>query len=315
MKRINLIKLGLIFLLNLVLFSLGSKKAWAVVKTSGDLQVTYDDPLFSASTVWYPGLTETRSFKVKNIGSKKHQNYTKAEDYSDTGNLAQVLFLSLKKGSNYYFGSGMTKTMRDFWNQGDLRLTDINSGEELTYDITIYFSSSAGNEYQGKQAKFDLVIRFADTDDEVVIGVGGDGDGGDGAVVSALSDLSFQIGGYLPVFYEEEEEVEEKGEVEGVIEEEGEVKGEATCPWWESLWWLPLLIQAVLSFLYYFLIRKREIKNWFSVPLMLGILSQIVHWILGCQCALSFLCPWYWLFNLLIFSFSSFYYQNLKSKI
>ncbi len=95
--------------------------------------------------------------------------------------------------------------------------------------------------------------------------------------------------------------------VQGAEAEEGQgqVRGvEAACPWFKTLWWLPLLIQSILLLIYR-LFLKDEIKIDKRIfvlipPFLLAVISQIVHWILGCDCAVSSLCEWYWVFNLLI---------------
>ncbi len=92
--------------------------------------------------------------------------------------------------------------------------------------------------------------------------------------------------------------VEEKEEIKGVEEE---VLGEEACTDEYYVWWLPLVVQAALSMLYLLFIRKKEgFEFWWFPPLLLAAISQIVHFILGCNCATGQWCPRYWVFNLTI---------------
>jgi len=110
--------------------------------------------------------------------------------------------------------------------------------------------------------------------------------------------------------------VEEEKEVKGVGEE---VLGEEACTDEYHRWWLPLVIQAILTFGYLWFIRKREekAKRWWLIPIVLAILSQIVHGILDCNCATGEWCPRYWLLNLIVLTvllFAYYFFRKRKSK-
>jgi hypothetical protein len=79
-------------------------------------------------------------------------------------------------------------------------------------------------------------------------------------------------------------------------------------------WWIPLIIQLALSFIYIW--KRWRDKIWWFVIGFGGILSQIIHQILGCNCATGGLCPWYWLFNLIILflSVGIFFYRKGRKK-
>jgi hypothetical protein len=88
-------------------------------------------------------------------------------------------------------------------------------------------------------------------------------------------------------------------------EETGQVKGEGTsCRWWNYWWWLPLVIQGVLSLGYRYWLKKKQDQGeevlWshYLFFVFLGIVSQIIHIILGCWCVQSVWCSRYWLLNL-----------------
>ncbi len=99
--------------------------------------------------------------------------------------------------------------------------------------------------------------------------------------------------GFLPGVLGTEEEVEGVG---------GKVLGEEACTDEYYRWWLPLVVQTILTLSYLWFIRKREekTKRWWLFPFLLAILSQVGHEILSCTCATGEWCPRYWLLNLII---------------
>lgn len=167
----------LIFLVIVFLFGISSN-VFAKTETSGDLQVTYDDPLFPSSIIWHPGLSATKSFTVKNLGSSTHTVSIQAINTSQIGNIANVFLFKINEGAVTRYGGADDKTLKNFWDAGQISLSDLNGGSSSTYDITITMLSSAGNEYQGKQAQFDLIIGFVGTPAQVVITGGGAGAAG-----------------------------------------------------------------------------------------------------------------------------------------
>jgi len=332
-----------IFIFVFLLFFFVSDPVLAVTKVSGDLELSYSpDPLFSSDIIWYPGLLKTRYFTVKNNDSQTHKIIINAQDEQETGGLSQVMFFEVLKGSNSLYGQSETKTINNFWNDGDVQLTDVNAGQQTEYTLKVSFWQGAGNEYQNKDLGFNILISFEGTDDEVVVEVddgddddddgdgddgGGDdsGDGTGGPTVTPpgviLSTFPFR-GGFFGAGAGDVEEVvededEDEGEVGGVEtgkKEEPEVKGETTCEWWYYLWWLPLVFQSLLTSAYYYWIKDkaRQFDFWWIFPIGLAVLSQLIHNLLGCECVRSSLCPYYWLFNLVILIFTSLGYWKIK---
>lgn len=168
MKRIIL----LIFLVTVFLFGVSSN-TFAVTETDGDLQVSWDDPLFSSSIVWYPGLTVEKSFTVKNIGTTTHQASLNTSNTSQTGDFANNLFFRVDEGATNHFGGSNDKTMKNFWDNGETNLSNISAGNSSIYAISVAMPSELGNEFQDKTAKFDLIVGFLGTDSKVTISGGG----------------------------------------------------------------------------------------------------------------------------------------------
>lgn len=170
--------LPILLLLSILLIP-SPQKAYAKTKTSDELQVTYEDPLFPSSVIWYPGLSITKSFTVKNLGSSSQTVSIKATNTSQTGNIADVFLFKVTEARVNHYGGTDGKTLKNFWDEGQISLSDLNGKETTSYDITITMLTSAGNEYQGKQARFDLIVGFVGTPTQVTItGAGGGGIGG-----------------------------------------------------------------------------------------------------------------------------------------
>lgn len=305
--------------------------AVAVVETSGDLQVTYDSPLFEPTILWYPSLEKIRNFKVKNLGSETQTVYTQSTNELQTGNLASVFFTRFIQGGSNLYGGSDSKTMNQFFNDGQINLSDLSGGQEKQYDMAMKFWQGAGNQYQNKQVKFDLIVGFKGEDEQVVIegggtddsgdgnggdSNGGDGDGGDGGIGGATAsspapvlNISYFPAGRGEVAGEATEASPQPSVEQATLEDKPEVKGAAYSPW-QSWWWLPLVFQFAITVFYYWLTRKKKIYLWWFFPMIISAISQLVHqfwW--GGECADSVWCQRYWLLNLAILLITSSYFK------
>lgn len=128
---------------------------------SGDLSIIYDEPLFSPSTVWYPGLNLRNTIVVKNLSKSTRSLGIKAINTSQIGKLSEVLIFKVDEDSNYIFGENNDKTLKDFWDiNNELKITDINPNETKTIGLTIHAPKTLTNEYQNKEVKLDIKIGF-----------------------------------------------------------------------------------------------------------------------------------------------------------
>ncbi|MCL4360183.1 fibronectin type III domain-containing protein [Patescibacteria group bacterium] len=164
---------GLFFLLSMFV-----RPVFALTKSSGDLEVTVDEPLFPPSVVWYPGLSVTKSFSAKNRGTSPHTLAVSAVHTTDENSLARFFFWNIAEAGTVLYGGGET-TMADFWNAGAVTLASLPPGAAKTIDLTAGMDPAAGNGTQGSAAAFDLVIGFTGTGESVTVsGTGGGGGGG-----------------------------------------------------------------------------------------------------------------------------------------
>lgn len=132
----------------------------AITQTVGEMTINHDEPLFPSSTVWYPGLSLRNTIEVKNTGGSVRGLGINSTNTSHTGGLIDVLILKVDDGGHYVFGGNDNKTMKDFWNEGDFEVANLEPYETKTIGFTISMPESLGNEYQSKEAKFDLIIGF-----------------------------------------------------------------------------------------------------------------------------------------------------------
>lgn len=159
MKKFLTLVFGLLFLVFLAV------PVQAVIKTTGDLRVTFDEPVFADTIVWYPGLETVGQVKVENIGLNSKTVQMATSNTSQTGDID--LQYSVKINANGVLAYG-SKTMRQFWDDGEIEFGSINAGGTKTFDFYISLPSSLGNEYQGTQAKFDLKVGFKGYDSVTV---------------------------------------------------------------------------------------------------------------------------------------------------
>src|SRR3972149_6165086 len=148
----------------------------SMVRAIGDLSVDFGvpegDPIFILNNM-LPSDTESRSADVTNNGSESLDVKVKAVVQSETGNISTVLSIIISEGAtDLYGGSSPTgpKHLSDFFAESGpngIPLSSINGGNNNTYIFKVTFDAEAGNEFQGKEVVFDLIIGIGGSDGEV----------------------------------------------------------------------------------------------------------------------------------------------------
>lgn len=237
--------------------------------------------------------------------------------------------------SAYLYGE-TGNTLDDLYGAGVISMGNIPASGTKYFDWTVIFNPLAGNEYQNAQTVFDFDLVFScgapapSPSPSSVPGSPTPGSPTPGSPTPSSPEpgtspsptpgpASFifeGVGGFLAdvLGIGEEPSPSPEPQIAGIEENIPEVKGEATCNWWYYLWWLPLVAQACLTFLYYHWLKDKQVTAWWLVPVLLAAISQIIHEILGCECVESRLCPWYWLFNLIILVNLTVYYLWRRQK-
>ena len=159
----------------------------AITQISGELQVTHDEPLFPDSQVWYPGLTKHNTIEVKNTAGSVRGLGVNSTNTLQTGGLADVLIFKIDDGGHFVYGGNDDKTLSDFWNSGGFEIANMGGFETKTIGFTVYMPGTLGNEYQGKEARFDLMIGFLNSSSVIFTASGGSGSGGGAAATSTTA--------------------------------------------------------------------------------------------------------------------------------
>jgi len=118
------------------------------------------DHMLSADNI-YPGFSTDETVEVTNTGDEPVDVYFKF-DLDGDDFLADKLKLYVMRTSDYSYrvgGSGDRMTLDDA--DGDELFIDrLSVGEDQDYKIKISFDKNAGNEYQDKEADFDIKMGF-----------------------------------------------------------------------------------------------------------------------------------------------------------
>jgi hypothetical protein len=164
-------------------------------------------PLFDEAN-FLPGESVTREVEVTNNSGESQSIATEAIDYPDPvpeDDLSRALSVVIREkgGSDLYGGTAGSKTLFNFYEDGEVYLSDIGDGSSKEYEYEISFPSDKGNEWQGKTTGFDILIGFQGTEN----GEGGDGEeNGDGETeVGGIAGF-FTLG--LTIFNEENKKAE-----------------------------------------------------------------------------------------------------------
>ncbi len=312
------------------------------VTCDGTCSISPDEPIFDEQNI-YPGYSATYNLTAKNNNSDTCTFMFSLADYNQTGGLGDVINLYIEESGTPLYSGLISALSGGGWQS----LSDIGPSLLKVYQFTAEMDTGADNQYQGRELTFDVNLRFecpgvspspsptaapssSPSDGEGTTGTssttgtgdssGGAGGGDDSSLLTAALAPFRAVLPRVRGVTAEEAPPETPAEVAGVEEEEGpgEVAG-IVCPWWKYPWWVPLVIQAALTIIYYHWENKREkekkINAWWFVPVFLALLSQLVHEILGCECVESKWCPWYWLFNLLILLVTTSYFRLRKKEV
>lgn len=163
-KRILKI-LFLVFLISGLVYFSGGINSFLKPSTTyavGDLTVNWGvpegDPIFVVSN-FAPGETETQSVDVQNDAATDREVGIRGIQTALTDSFADVLEVTISEGGTDLYGP---KTLAEFFADSTLPnfvpLSTLGSSASTTYDITVKFSESAGNEFQNQNVVFDLEI-------------------------------------------------------------------------------------------------------------------------------------------------------------
>src|SRR3990167_5721732 len=135
------------------------------VRAVGDLNVIWGvpdgNPIFVVSNM-LPGDSEERSVDVTNNASVSRPVGVRGVKTSETGNFSNALNIVIMEGVNILYGPvNLNQFFTDSAGPEGIPLTTLSSGDTTTYTFKVTFDENAGNEFQGKEIIFDLIIGIA----------------------------------------------------------------------------------------------------------------------------------------------------------
>ncbi|OGE10622.1 hypothetical protein A3A60_02910 [Candidatus Curtissbacteria bacterium RIFCSPLOWO2_01_FULL_42_26] len=136
----------------------------------GELDVVWDGvadgaPIFVVNNM-LPGDTETRNVQANNGGSIARLVSVKGTRTGGIGSdpkLETVLDIVISEsGVDLYGGTAGAKTVADFFadslDDNGIMLSILSGNDSTSYDFTVTFPASAGNDFQAKSVIFDITI-------------------------------------------------------------------------------------------------------------------------------------------------------------
>ncbi len=283
---------------------------------AGDLDITcYEDqspvilkntnPLFQL-TGFLPGNSASRTIYVKNTDPTNA-----CKIYFDISGTTNALTNKIEVHIPSLFNDSLSEYIT-----GDrILMADLQPNEEITRTITLEFPSDAGNPFTLKQASFDITIQsvwgpeFNTTGDVEGVTDTSTDSSTKRTPLEYISDL-LGTGGED---FENEDTTKDTN-----IEEEEVVLGEedSSCTT-KTLWWIPLIVQLILTILVISIdksvLRKKYVKLLISI--LLGMISYLVINKIGCGCNPVWLCTNHWILNLIITSLPLLLYIQRKRTI
>ena len=177
-KTLKIVALGLVLglVVNLAVPVFVNNSSQAL----GELDVIWDGvldgaPIFVVGNM-LPGDTETENVQVNNGASVARLISVRGTRTSGVGvdpKLEIVLDMVISEsGVDLYGGTTGAKTVADFFddslNENGIMLSILGSGGTTSYDFTVTFPASAGNEFQAKSVIFDITIGVVVSDHVVI---------------------------------------------------------------------------------------------------------------------------------------------------
>ena len=109
---------------------------------------------------------------IKNNSGQPQRVTLKAFAFANpvaTRDLARVLEVVISQDSGngkrtaIFGGSGAKKTLLQFYEAGEIHLSDIAPGKSVRYYLAVFFPGGLGNDWQGRATDFTVMIGFPDS--------------------------------------------------------------------------------------------------------------------------------------------------------
>jgi len=303
-------KLILPILVFSILLLSNPSSTWAsdlTVTCNGTSCTNSGNSLFNQSNI-YPGYTVTKTIQIDNLANTDSCNLNLSvtrNGVKQTPDLAEKIITLIKEGSNVYYGDESNLNPKRL---SDLLTTTIplgvvgaNSTKEYSWKTD--FESDSGNIYQNTSVKLDFSINFTCgtlpnpvTPTGTVSGVSTRRSSSSASSNSSvLGTVTYEI-----VALSSSSSSSIGTTTSNESKDEGKVLG-ASCEKVVNYWWIPLLLQILLSIIVLVFKYSRINMKWiWGLLIGLGLLSQVIHMIFGCDCISSYWCPNYLILNIVL---------------
>jgi len=153
---------GLLFSNTALAQSDGNNLTVEIWDNSSSSWVSFNSQSLFSEENFLPGQDATRHIRVTNETAEEQKIGIKFADASgiqcDENCLSDKLDVSIyESGNNNLLCDG---TLTNFYENGETYLSDIGAGKNVEYNLSVKFTSAAGNDYQESAVKFDIEIGF-----------------------------------------------------------------------------------------------------------------------------------------------------------
>lgn len=240
------------------------------------------NPLFNL-TNFSAGDSTTRTIYVKNVASTSD-----CKIYFDISGTTNTLTDKI----NVYIPNLFDNTLSKYITGEKILMANLQSNQETTQSISMTLPTDADNSYTQKQASFDITIQSEWGSESG--NIAGLSDNNQSKTILNQIPETLGIGGG-------DEEIQNNNKLEEVTEDDSEVLSEediSTCTN-KTLWWIPLVIQLLLTIVLINLENQnRNIKLLISI--LLAITSYLAINKIGCGCNPIWICNNHYILNLAI---------------
>ncbi len=151
-----------LFLLPFVVFGLfqirpGESSAHSYGRLIVDTGVRHDGPIFTVDD-FKPGDCETRKITVKNNTKTTKDLTVRSANVEETGNLSDALTITISQNDEVLYEESFDKFLEDSKTLNGITLDSLEHGQTKKYYFKVCFDINAGNEFQKKVIKFDLLF-------------------------------------------------------------------------------------------------------------------------------------------------------------
>ena len=166
--------------------------------TDGSSWQFLSGPIFSEGD-FKPGDSVSRLIRVTNYSGDSQNIATEAINWPGfpepndvpANDLSRALEITISQqgGSDIYGGSAGKKTLFNFYQDGEILLTEglAGNGGQVIYDFQISFPKEEGDQWQEATTNFDILVGFQGEDGGGSGGSGGTGGGGGGGLPPGLT--------------------------------------------------------------------------------------------------------------------------------